>query len=625
MRVPQSRRRGARETLAGRLAGAELRSPRLPVYANATARPYRESADEVRAGLAEQVAVPVRFVEQIEAMYAAGARVFVEAGPGGVLTDLVGRILRGRAHTAIACDRSGAPGLPSFLVALARLVAAGVSVDLEPLFAGRASAVDLASPERFAAPATAWVVDGGGARPLRGERPAFAMKPAAAPIAIAAPSDDRESVVREYLRTMREMVDGQRDVMLRYLGAQGDEPRPARAVQVSAPPAVVESAPTPAVAKELTPLAAVVATVCERTGYPADMLDPDLDLEADLGIDSIKRIEILGAVRDKLGLQVSGEGQNALVEQLSGVKTMRGIVAILEARLRGDAAPAAPPVQATPASPEAPRQSEPPVSQVERYVVDVDSTAPPTPTGIGLAGRTFAITRDALGVAERLVQILAGRSAQARVVEPGDALGTVDGLVHLATLGAESSGAVQELFVRAREATGGGARWIVAATGLGGRFGLRPGSRVAPPVAAGVSGLLKSLKKERPELDVRAIDLDPTEAVEQLAEHVLSELLADDGNVEVGYLAGERHTIVVAARPSSMPPPVPLTVDRESVVLLTGGARGITARVALAMARRFRCKLELVGRSPLPVEEEDAELRGRPRRALAPASPHRRA
>src|SRR5205085_352588 len=41
------------------------------------------------------------------------------------------------------------------------------------------------------------------------------------------------------------------------------------------------------------------------------------------------------------------------------------------------------------------------------------------------------------------------------------------------------------------------------------------------------------------------------------------------------------------------------------VVLITGGARGITAQVAIALARRHRCRLELVGRSPLPIAPED--------------------
>ena len=39
--------------------------------------------------------------------------------------------------------------------------------------------------------------------------------------------------------------------------------------------------------------------VADKTGYPTDMLEMDMDLEADLGIDSIKRVEILGALQEK--------------------------------------------------------------------------------------------------------------------------------------------------------------------------------------------------------------------------------------------------------------------------------------------------------------------------------------
>ena len=46
----------------------------------------------------------------------------------------------------------------------------------------------------------------------------------------------------------------------------------------------------------------LMTIVAERTGYPTDMLDLDLDLEADLGVDSIKRIEILGELRLRIGL-----------------------------------------------------------------------------------------------------------------------------------------------------------------------------------------------------------------------------------------------------------------------------------------------------------------------------------
>ena len=45
---------------------------------------------------------------------------------------------------------------------------------------------------------------------------------------------------------------------------------------------------------------ATVTDICsEITGYPKEMLDPKLDLEADLGIDTVKQMEILSILKDK--------------------------------------------------------------------------------------------------------------------------------------------------------------------------------------------------------------------------------------------------------------------------------------------------------------------------------------
>ena len=44
--------------------------------------------------------------------------------------------------------------------------------------------------------------------------------------------------------------------------------------------------------------AVLLEVVAEKTGYPAEMLEPDMQLDADLGIDSIKRVEILSACRN---------------------------------------------------------------------------------------------------------------------------------------------------------------------------------------------------------------------------------------------------------------------------------------------------------------------------------------
>ncbi|OHV44770.1 type I polyketide synthase, partial [Pseudofrankia sp. BMG5.36] len=329
---------GAADTLADTLAGLTVSPAAARVWANTTAAPYPDTAAEIRATLAGQVAAPVRFVEQVEAMYAAGVRTFVEVGPGRVLTGLVGKILAGRPHRAVATDVAGEPGLRRLLLAVAELTAAGVAVDIAPLFAGRDARVVSAAdaPRR-----PGWLVDGAYVRTADGRVVAGGLKPSArlaiesavspaapaVPMVFAAPADPTaDAAVLEFLRTTRDLVSAQRDVLLGYLGRGGDvalgaaalsglgdaagarlapigdAAQPAQVGRLAAPSGRVPvipaqafpvdppslGAPAPAAASASRGLgrAVVLDTVVEvigsQTGYPAEMLEPGLDLEADL-------------------------------------------------------------------------------------------------------------------------------------------------------------------------------------------------------------------------------------------------------------------------------------------------------------------------------------------------------
>ncbi|HWS39104.1 MAG TPA: beta-ketoacyl synthase N-terminal-like domain-containing protein, partial [Actinoplanes sp.] len=93
-------------TFLDTLAGHRVRSPQVEVWSNTEATPYPTQPARIRSLLARQIADPVRFAEQIEAMYESGTRTFVEAGPGDVLTRLVHTILGPtRPHLAVALDR----------------------------------------------------------------------------------------------------------------------------------------------------------------------------------------------------------------------------------------------------------------------------------------------------------------------------------------------------------------------------------------------------------------------------------------------------------------------------------------------------------------------------------------
>lgn len=86
----------AGDRLADQLARIAVSEPRIPVYANVTARPYT-SAGEIRELLREQVSSPVLWEATVEAMLADGIDTFVEVGPGRVLSGLIRRIRRDAA------------------------------------------------------------------------------------------------------------------------------------------------------------------------------------------------------------------------------------------------------------------------------------------------------------------------------------------------------------------------------------------------------------------------------------------------------------------------------------------------------------------------------------------------
>jgi [acyl-carrier-protein] S-malonyltransferase len=85
---------GVREQMADAAADVAWSDPRVPVAANARGDLVRD-AESVRAALVEQIASPVRWVECVQALVAAGADTFLEVGPGRVLGGLVRQITPG--------------------------------------------------------------------------------------------------------------------------------------------------------------------------------------------------------------------------------------------------------------------------------------------------------------------------------------------------------------------------------------------------------------------------------------------------------------------------------------------------------------------------------------------------
>lgn len=622
---------GAGERFAHVLADKAVRPPEFPVWSNRTAAPYPRHADAVRAELAAQIGSPVAFAAEIEAMYEAGARVFVEAGPGAVLSRLVGQILGERPHTAVAPEPRPDSGLPGWLDALARLAVAGVPVRTAWLLRGRDAVDALRTP---APRRPGWTVDGQLVRTADGDLLPGALAPARRVVETTTVTTnqphgapvDRDALISEYLRTSREMIAAQRDVLLTYFGAAHVPAAPAPALLPAAAAAVPEpqAAAPSVVAPAAVPAAApeepadvervVLEIISERTGYPLDMIEPDLDLEADLSIDSIKRAEIAGELAKRLGI---ADGTRTLddseLEELAKARTAAAVTGWLAARLEGAGGTV---TAGTDASEEPAEQAPAPEETFaavapKRYEVRPVPLAPPEPgadPAAVLSGKRFFVLGDGAPLAQRLH----AHGAETVTVAPdhllGEADGAVDGVLYLGALpGTGDTPVLPDAFPVLRAALARGPRWLLAA---------RPADGADAARSAGLHGLFRTVAREYPDTVARVVTLENAEPA-AVADALLTELLAPGPAPVVLRTAGGRQGLEPVEAPlgalgSTGAGPAgegaaeagALGLDRDSVVLLVGGARGITAKFAAALAAACRCRLELLGRTPAPTGPE---------------------
>jgi NAD(P)-dependent dehydrogenase (short-subunit alcohol dehydrogenase family)/acyl carrier protein len=339
-------------------------------------------------------------------------------------------------------------------------------------------------------------------------------------------------------------------------------------------------------------LAVVLDVIGERTGYPVDMIEPDLDLEADLSVDSIKRAEIAGELATRLGLTATGDTD---VEELTKARTAASIAALV-AGARGEAA--------EPAGPEAgPAAPEPVVVAPDRLVMREFDLAPadPAPSSDLLIGRSFLLLGSG-PVAEALTARLTVHGAHAVTAEEPPAEGEFDGIVHL--VAADAPPVLPDVFPAYQRVLAGDPRWVLAA-------GASPGLR----------GFFRSLAREYPDTVARVVEHAPGTAPEDIAAELVAELTAPDHEPVVLRSPGTRRGLRMTeeglgllgstgAGPAGdgAAEAAALGLDADSVVLLVGGARGITARFAATLAAASRCRIELFGRTVLPEGAEDPAL-----------------
>jgi acyl transferase domain-containing protein len=238
--------------LRAALQETRIMPPAIPLLSSVTNRYVADPAD-IRDALIQQLTEPVRFKDLIERLARDETTIFVEAGPRQVLTRLGRRILTDGDAIQIAADNPRRPGRSQLLHVQAALEVAGVTVGDRQ---ARGLAVD---------------------RPV-----ALTSAQAGAPI-----------VFFDATRRRREKMRSR---------AEATTPADVEPVPAAAGPEAAQDALT----------AFLIDFVCEQTGYPREVVDLDADMEADLGIDSIKKAQLFGELRERFNLQVKADGRLSL-------------------------------------------------------------------------------------------------------------------------------------------------------------------------------------------------------------------------------------------------------------------------------------------------------------------------
>ncbi|MCP4022101.1 MAG: SDR family NAD(P)-dependent oxidoreductase, partial [Desulfobacteraceae bacterium] len=144
--------------------------------------------------------------------------------------------------------------------------------------------------------------------------------------------------------------------------------------------------------------------------------------------------------------------------------------------------------------------------------------------------------------------------------------------------------------------------FLSTVTFLGGDFGFTQGTFASNPVYGGLAGLAKTAALEWKEVLCRALDLpDNVDKCIHNAEAAVS-LIMTQGSVEMG-LDGESCNI-----PNLVDKPVqkkPLELSHDDVVVITGGAKGVTAECAVKIAQEYSPVILLLGKSEPPSPEAD--------------------
>lgn len=351
----------------------------------------------------------------------------------------------------------------------------------------------------------------------------------------------------------------------------------------------------------------VLEIVSNLTGYPTDMLNLDQQLETDLGIDSIKRVEILSALEEQVPALPSIDPETAAT-----LKTLGEMIAHLSPLGGTENAEAGvlPPNDME----EGPLETS---SRLPRYDLELETRRLSDGKALNWPSQQqIAVVDDGSQLSEAVVAALNQEGIPATLVSTEievihNKIESIGGLILIAPEDV-SSQTLRNFLMLTKELGGdlqrtGKRHPAVFATvsRLDGGFGLLSPGDISPLQGA-MAAMSKTARLEWPDVTCTAIDVAPLSNPGQVAQFIVNIITHSDNHVwpEWGFHpelpAGQAYTPTLELDEIE---PGQLALNDQDVVVASGGAKGITAKCVTLLAKSSNAIFYLLGRSPAPQPE----------------------
>ena len=347
----------------------------------------------------------------------------------------------------------------------------------------------------------------------------------------------------------------------------------------------------------------LLEVVADKTGYPVDMLNLEMNLDSDLGIDSIKRVEILSALQDKMP-----DLPTVSADDLAALQTLQQIVETMNEQVSSDNKEAA--VKTIEKTESKTTKTE---SRIVRSVVRLVELDKGERKAVDFnKDKEVWITKDGGKRAKQLATLLQKKGYKAKLISHDEQVS--DELGALFVYAKEDANKqylldtfslIQRCGNRLKESKG----MVASITTLGGKFGFDNTIRGVAE-QAGLHGIIKTADKEWTDVHCKSIDINSASASLDL----IQKELFSEGPLEIGISNGKSSQLLLEEEMLSQNKESNNKEDsteknsrlnKDDLIVISGGGRGVTAEVAVKLAETYQCSLLLLGRSPEPEAEPE--------------------